>query len=144
MTDWNDSLALKPNDSAVLIPVRVSGLDLDGKGKGEIGVYLYTKRFLPPNQASLFGPDDIGQDHEYVDELTGKCRYGQIVNVPMDLLPDHIDPKTGKMRMVTELEARRREQAAKGTPVSVDPIVSVIVTTVRKSGAKDVVGSLGV
>ena len=144
--DWTRPIAL--DTEAGKISARPSGLDLDGKGKGEIGVNIYTKRFMTPFQRKAGGwsDEDPGVDHEWVDERTGTCRYGRIVNVPSELLPDHIEPATGKIRLVTELEARRREQdaAARAASGENDPVTSEHVTVERNSGHRDELGAVTV
>lgn len=131
MPDYSKPIALKLPDGN-LIPARPAGLDFDGTGRGEIRINFYTTQFLTTTSrtAQQLGPDDLGIDQEAVDELTGKSRYGTVINVQADILPDYIEPATGKVRMVSELEARRREQqaATRGTTASKQRIILEVST----------------
>ena len=126
--DWKKPVALQLPDGQRL-PARNANLDLDGPGKGTIGVYLYGRQLLEPNRAALLGPNDIGALMERVDELTGKSRFGRVINVPAELLDATIyDPGSGRMRQVSELEARRREQAARtgGGLAPMHPLIAAL------------------
>lgn len=145
--NWKSPVALQLPDGK-LIPARAAGLDLDGPGRGKIKVNFYTKRFLPDAQRFQFEPEksgapweDIGVDQEDVDELTGKHAYGQVVNVPVELLDATLyDPGTGRMRQVPEIEVRRRIQEALSGGIVSGPASMQIVTLRVGTGEAEVLG----
>lgn len=133
--DWRKPLACDL-PSGKRLPARNANLDIDGAGRGTIGVYIYGREIIEPNRVARLGPDDIGATMDFADELSGAGKFCRVVNAPAELLDSSIyDPGSGRMRLVTEIEARRREQAAASGGQAPAPISGKFLVTVNPDGS---------
>ena len=119
-------------------------------------VYVYSRDGMTEGGKSGLEADDAGMwrgvfaaDGNVIAGWFSPVADAKIVNVPASILPDYIDPTSGKVIARTELDCRRREQAgyARGLAESGgggDPITDVFVTVKRKSGRSDNLGGLRV
>lgn len=130
--DWLSHIAFETPDGARHPAKR--DFDPDEPDEGKMCVLVFGERFKP-----LFS--DNWRSLVWVDEKTGNSTSsrvpGKVVNVEKSML-DGIDLETGRERRYTLEEAA----AILGVAEPGDPIAEVTVTVKRKSGARQVLGSL--